>query len=284
MLVTVALLAGLALQPGSKTVPGQPGTDGAGGDTAPKPATSAPAPADPAPAPSDVTPLVVAAAVPFPHPLITEVLYAVPSGPAGDANRDGRREVAGDEFIELINPHDRPIQLFGYALTDSQEPGKGQLKFTFPALELAPGGVVVVFNGHASTFAGPVGDGKSPPVATDPAFGGAWVFTMRNASGKVALGNSGDHVLLTAPDGTRVQRVWWSETPVAPSAPESTVPPGAGKPPPIVEDAAPAVQRCSVQRDGILPTGRFVSHQDAEHAPFSPGVFTIVRPPAAPPR
>lgn len=279
MLACVFVVALLSVQPDGKTIPGQPGTDGAGGDAPPK---SLPViPSEPVPAPPvSVTPLSLAAAVPFPHPLITEVLYAVPSGPGGDANKDGKREVAGDEFIELVNPHDKPIQLFGYVLTDSQEPGKGQLKFTFPALEVAPGGVIVVFNGFASTFAGPVGDSKTPPPSADPAFGSAWVFSMKSTSGKIALGNSGDHVMLTAPDGTRVQRVWWSESPPPPPAPGSEPAASGGKPPPLVEDGAPTLQRTSVHRDSTLPSGRFVSHQDSEHAPFSPGVYTVVKPPA----
>lgn len=57
--------------------------------------------------------------VPFPHPLITEVLFNVPKGAAGDANGDGTRDAVGDEFVELINPHDKPIQLKGYVLSDS---------------------------------------------------------------------------------------------------------------------------------------------------------------------
>lgn len=57
--------------------------------------------------------------VPFPHPLITEVLYAVPSGKDGDADQDGKRSATGDEFIELINPHDKPINLKGYVLSDA---------------------------------------------------------------------------------------------------------------------------------------------------------------------
>jgi len=56
--------------------------------------------------------------VPFPHPLITEVLYAVPTGDEGDANQDGQRSATGDEFVELYNPHDRAIQLKGYTIRD----------------------------------------------------------------------------------------------------------------------------------------------------------------------
>ncbi len=54
-----------------------------------------------------------------PHPLITEILYAVPPGAAGDAGQDGKRSATGDEFIELFNPHDKPINLKGYVLVDA---------------------------------------------------------------------------------------------------------------------------------------------------------------------
>lgn len=66
--------------------------------------------------------------VPYPHPLITEVLYAVPSGKAGDANGDGERQALGDEFIEIINPHDRPINLKGYTLVDADAYAPGAPK------------------------------------------------------------------------------------------------------------------------------------------------------------
>ena len=231
-----------------------------------------------------------APAVPFPHPMITEVLFAVPTGPVGDANKDGKREVAGDEFIELVNPHDKPIQLFGYTLTDSQEPGKGQMKFNFPAVELAPGAVVVVFNGCNSTWSTTIGDSKTPPPAPSAAFGGALVFSMKNTNGNIALGNSGDHVLLSAPDRMPVQRVYWSEAgpvkdePDVPATIESAAPPplkpaAAPKLKPIIEDFAPLVQKTSVHRDSVLGSGRFVSHMDSEHEPFSPGVYVIVRAP-----
>ncbi len=56
--------------------------------------------------------------VPLPNPLITEVLYAVPTGDEGDADKDGDRSATGDEFVELYNPHDKPIQLKGYTVCD----------------------------------------------------------------------------------------------------------------------------------------------------------------------
>lgn len=52
------------------------------------------------------------------HPVITEVLYAVPRD--GDADQDGKRSATGDEFIELINPHDKAINLKGYTLSDAR--------------------------------------------------------------------------------------------------------------------------------------------------------------------
>lgn len=227
------------------------------------------------------------AAVPFPHPMISEVLYAVPTGSAGDANKDGKREVCGDEFIEVVNPHDKPIQLFGYTLTDSQDAGKGQVKFTFPALELPPGGVAVVFNGMGSAWSGPVGDAKTPPTGKNERFGGAWVFTMKNTSGRVALGNTGDHVLLSAPDKTAVHRVYWSEGgPEAEEGPSVAGGPGvpealtkAGRARPLVVDFVPLVSRGSVQRESVLAGGRFVSHMEAECAAYSPGVYVVVRAP-----
>lgn len=257
------------------------------------PAASAPTPEPPA---TGTTPTL---AVPAPHPIITEILYAVPTAAAGDANKDGKRDAAGDEFIELFNPHDKPIQLFGYTLTDSQEPGKGQFKFTFPALELPPGGVVVVFNGLNSVWSGPVGDAKVPPSAPNENFNSAWVFTMKNTSSKVALGNAGDHILLSAPDKAPIHRVRWSETSdpstpaptlTTPVAPAANPPATPGSPPtpatpkrkpgdPLLDEFVTAVQRSSIQRDSVFTTGRFGPHTESDKMAFSPGLY---RTPVAP--
>jgi len=269
-----------------KTISGQSGSAGAGDNAAPASAPEPATPSHPHAAP----------AVSFPHPIITEVLYAVPSGPGGDASKDGTRDAAGDEFIELVNPHDKPIQLFGYTLTDSQEPGKGQMRFAFPAIELPAGGVVVVFNGLNGTLAAPAGDSRTPPSSGHEGFSGALVFSMRNANSRVALGNSGDHVVLTAPDGVNIQRVWWNEDPSATTAKAPAPPTDLAKAPPaipsraaksppkppLIDDYAPMVQRMSVTRDGVLASGRFITTMDAEHVPFSPGVYKIPAPPPPP--
>jgi cell division septation protein DedD len=158
--------------------------------------------------------------VAYPHPLMTEVLYAVPNSKDGDANGDGERSATGDEFVELVNPHDKPINLKGYTLTDSREvkfeddpsvkPGpdgkkpkkakvlKPQFEFTFPDLTLQPGEVVVVFNGYKQKWGSPVGS-KDKAAARDKKFHDAYVFSMNIESQFVAFNNSDDCVQLFAP-------------------------------------------------------------------------------------
>ncbi len=179
----------------------------------------------------------------FPHPLITEVLYNVPQGSDGDANGDGSRSANGDEFIELVNPHEKPIDLEGYTITDGVETQlnttrkggekdaatptdkskksktvqKPQVEFTFPALTLKPGERVLLFNGHKQKFTGPHGTTKQAPTAGNPEFGGAYVFTMAVESTFVALNNASDAVQLLAPAHAKgaerktVEVVWWGK-------------------------------------------------------------------------
>ncbi len=194
--------------------------------------------------------------VPFPHPLITEVLYAVPAGPPGDANGDGTRDATGDEFIELINPHDQPIQLKGYRLRDRNAEDKGALRFTFPALELKPGQVAVVFNGYESRWSGPVGDSTKAPASAHDRFSSAFVFTMKAETQMQSLANDGDWVLLSDAQGNPIQCVTWGQ-------PEEKPPAGT----PRIEPA-PKVIGKSVQR--AAGSEGFQEHPDAR---FSPGVF-----------
>ena len=225
--------------------------------------------------------------VAYPHPLITEVLYAVPTEKAAggdltrcDASEDGSRDATGDEFVELFNPHATPIELKGYMLRDSaavesdakkSENGKKpppSVNFKFPALTLQPGEVVVVFNGNKQKWTGPVGDSSKAPAAKNDRFDNAWVFTMRATSSRAGFSNGGDFVLLSAPDGTPVDRVRWGADPGKP------VPKDAA----VIEDA-PATTSGSVQRDGL--TMRFLPHAEVDGLPFSPGRF---RPEGAAPK
>lgn len=195
-------------------------------------------------------------------PLITEVLYAVPTY-EGDANRDGRRSATGDEFIELVNPFDTPIQLRGYTLTDRNPPDQGQMRFEFPTLTLKPGEVVVVFNGLDARWKGPVGDDRRAPPAPNELFHDAWVLTMHNDSSLTGLANGGDWVLLTAPDGRIVSCLRWGRT---------------AEYPPINDERLvelPETFVGSVQLDPA--TGRFREHRSLggrfAALPFSPGLF-----------
>ncbi len=239
------------------------------------------------PAPPAATPAAERPAVDFPHPLITEVLYAVPTGEAGDANGDGSRHVTGDEFIELVNPHDKPIQLKGYCLTDrtgSQRDGPGRegkgasrggaaqgIRFVFPSLELPSGGVAVVFNGNGQKWTGPVGDASRAPEAGNEKFHSAWVFTMKAASQRVALSNTGDLVLLSDPAGSPVQCVWWGKV----DEKDRPGPPAAGQGPHesrVLVEEAPAVSGGSVERTGLGARGDFRAHVRTGDVLFTPGL------------
>jgi hypothetical protein len=237
----------------------------------PKPAADEPKPSEPA------TPAAVPAediepgAVPFPLPIISEILYAVPSGDAGDANRDGTRQVSGDEFIEIMNPHAKPIQLKGFVITDGSNPAKPQVKFVFPTCELPPKGVAVVFNGHQSTIAQPLGDERAAPTKPNPKFNNALVFTMRAKGSRNSLSNAGDMVILKGPDGRIVHRVRWGKAPD---------PKGSA----MLDEAAPTTAKASVARSNHLRAGDWRVHTDDHAEAFSPGVGPVESKPAADPK
>lgn len=194
--------------------------------------------------------------VAYPHPLITEVLYNVPTRD-GDANGDEKRQVTGDEFIELVNPHDKPISLGGYMLRDRNAPDMGQVKFVFPDLVLQPGEVVVVFNGHDQTWKAPAGTSKQTPEAPHPDFHDAYVFTMQTRSSRTAFANGGDYVLLSSPSGQRVQLVHWGK--FDEEMPEAI----------LTEDAE--ARRGSICR--ATASESLVAHRSLLELDFSPGRF-----------
>lgn len=239
--------------------------------------------------------------VPYPHPLITELLYAVPSGVAGDANPDGHRSATGDEFVELVNPHTRPINLKGYTLSDGTpdldadpQPALPKSKpvappdaappvprlqpthihFTFPDLTLKPGQIVLVFNGYEQTFPAPTGDAQAAPSATNPAFHGAYLFSMNIDSQFIAFANRGDCLLLSDPSGVPVHCISWGKS-------DKNKP----TPAPFTEEAPES--RGSVQRAGLFRG--LHPHPDLNGdlagLPFSPGQFDpkAAPPPAGPP-
>jgi hypothetical protein len=243
--------------------------------------------------PTAPTPTAPAKAAAKAHPIITEVLYAVPKD--GDADQDGTRSATGDEFIELVNPTDKAINLKGYTLSNGKSakateksppkadpkpdakggksgdkpkgdssghrPDESRIRFTFPELTLQPGEVVVVFNGYESHTPGPVGD-ASAAAGKNEKFSNAYVLSMHCTSQYQALANAGDCVLLTDPDGNALECVLWGNSDKKP------------------EKDAPVVHKVecglgSVQRTSA--TGEFVRHQDLPApyggAAWSPGRF-----------
>jgi hypothetical protein len=116
----------------------------------------------------------------------------------------------------------------------------------------------VVFNGCDSKWSGPVGDSGLAPASRNERFHGAWVFTARVKSSKVAFGNSGDWVLLKAPGGVAIESLAWGDASEGP------------KDCPLIE-RVPDDPRGSVQRTGV--PGDFAAHGETWGVPFSPGVF-----------
>lgn len=199
---------------------------------------------------------------PAAHPCLTEVLFHVPTGDEGDANADGRRDSTGDEFVELFNPTKHTINLKGYRLSSRlstfDAEGRYGLRFIFPELELPPGGVVVVFNGYESNIKGEVGTAETAPSSTNAAYADAFVFSMEVGAQNLALRNGGDFVLLTAPDGTRIDCVVWGKSdPKPPADVEHT------------EDVGSLRAGGSIQRVG--PDKPWRANRDFDGKPFSPG-------------
>jgi hypothetical protein len=218
-----------------------------------------------------------------PNPSITEVLFVVPQKEPGDANKDGKRSATADEFVELCNTTDKPVDLKGWALIDSDswafltEKGKkpwatvvasdGKHKadgkdwlFVFPSCTLKPGERAVVFNGFEQKPKGKVGSHEASLGKSDE-FAGAFVFAMKVETAKVGFGNDGDWIALVSPAGKIVEVVKWGK-------PDQATPADAAG---VVE--APAEPHGSVQRES--PGGKFVDHATLGDKTklFSPGDF-----------
>jgi len=74
---------------------------------------------------------------------IVELLPDPPNDIAGDANHDGNRSAIEDEFVELLNTGNAPMDLSNWTLSDA-----AKVRHTFPAgTTLAPRETLVVFGG-----------------------------------------------------------------------------------------------------------------------------------------
>ncbi|MCB9317159.1 MAG: lamin tail domain-containing protein [Lewinellaceae bacterium] len=121
--------------------------------------------------------------------IINETLFDPPGGLAGDANGDGTRDPAQDEFIEFINDSDQPIDLSGFTLFDETNLATNEPRHTFPAgTIIPPGGVYVLFGGGS-----PSGD-----------FGTAQVGV--STSGNMNLSNAEDIIVIKNLQGDEILR------------------------------------------------------------------------------
>ncbi len=137
--------------------------------------------------------------------VINEVLADPPDGPAGDANRDGVRSAAQDEFVEIVNATEQDYDLGGYQLLTRTSIGADTLRHTFAAQTiLPPGTAIVIFGGaQAATF--------NPH---DSAFAGAQVVTT--STGGLSLLNGGSTIMLHDTGGTLVEEMSYGDAPLLP--------------------------------------------------------------------
>ena len=78
---------------------------------------------------------------------LNEILYDVPMGIEGDANRDSIRDAYQDEFVEINNTGINPVDISNWIITD--ESGD---EFLFPSgIIIAPGEFIVLFGGGLPT-------------------------------------------------------------------------------------------------------------------------------------
>ena len=126
--------------------------------------------------------------------VINEFLADPPDGLAGDANHDGVRDSADDEFVELVNSTTRTIDLSGYELTTrSLTSTTDTLRHRFSPGTLLPSGHALVIFGGGS------------PDPDNPLFNGAFVF--KASRGGLSLTNSGGVITLRKPTGEIVTSV-----------------------------------------------------------------------------
>ncbi len=131
--------------------------------------------------------------------VINEILADPPDGLAGDANHDGTRDTADDEFIELVNSTTRDLDLSGYqiqsrTLTSTTD----TLRHRFAPGTILPAGTAIVIFGGGS------------PDGANLVFGGSQV--LKASSGGLSLTNSGAVVTLRNATGEIITSVGYGST------------------------------------------------------------------------
>jgi hypothetical protein len=115
---------------------------------------------------------------------LNEFLADPPDGAAGDANGDGVRDTAADEFVEIVNRTSAPVEISGFAIRDA-----AATRFTFPNGTVVPAGEAAVVFGGGS----PNGDFGNATV-------NGLVFTA-----SLSLNNTGDTITITDSGGMVVE-------------------------------------------------------------------------------
>ena len=111
----------------------------------------------------------------------------------GDANGDGIRSASDDEFIEVVNRTNAPVNVSGYALRDLDA-----VRFTFPAGTIIPAGeAAVVFGGGTPT--GEFGNAHINGL----------VFT---AASTLSLNNGGDTISLLDAASQAIETIIYGST------------------------------------------------------------------------
>ncbi len=117
---------------------------------------------------------------------VNEYLADPPDGLAGDANGDGMRDSAQDEFVEIVNRTGTPIDVGGFTLRDADAP-----RFTFPPGSMIPAGEAAVIFGGGN----PQGD-----------FGNVRANGLLFTS-SLSLNNGGDMIELRNSSGVTVESI-----------------------------------------------------------------------------
>lgn len=116
-------------------------------------------------------------------------IHANPAGDiSGDANGDGVRDSADDEFVEIYNADASSIDISGYTISDASG-----IKHTFPASTVIPGNsFITVFGGGTPT--------------------GISGMTQTASSGSLSLNNTGDSVIIRNTTGDLVKSYTYSNS------------------------------------------------------------------------
>lgn len=121
--------------------------------------------------------------------VINEFLADPPEGASGDANGDGTRSTSQDEFVEVVNRSDEPIDLSGFKLSDADATRHLFAEGTI----LPPREAVVIFGGGRPT--GKFGNAAENGLA------------LRASTGGLSLNNGGDTIRLEDKEGRTLQEV-----------------------------------------------------------------------------